>query len=190
MPGYQHCRIRLNVLNPAGKLHVLPAPGRCRHFLAVSRRAQQVDYGVWPTENFMYHVYICNDAHTTEEEEDSIGTSHFDEGSGDTLVEVSIVFFIAVADFFEGFIFYFCLFLPLLSSVFPSVFARPAVLVMGADRKYCIPLRTKCWRSSICSGIGMSYCQEERSLNVSLARTDTVLIACRCHQDCSPLACD
>ena len=61
---------------------------------------------------------------------------------------------------------------------------------MGAHRKYCIPLRTKCWRSLICSGIGMSYCQEERSLSVSLVRTDTVLIAFRCHQDCYPFTCD
>ena len=123
--------------------------------------------------------------------EDSTCATHFDEGeSGDTLAAVNIVFFIAVADFFEGHIFYFCLFLPLFSSVLPSVFARPAVLVMGADRKYCILSRTKCWRSLICSGIGMSYCQFSRSLNVSFARTDTVLIAFRCHQDCSPPVCD
>ena len=51
---------------------------------SVSRCAQQVDYGRYRCgrrKSFIYHVYICNDAHTTEEEEeDSIGTSHFDEG--------------------------------------------------------------------------------------------------------------
>ena len=77
--------------------------------------------------------------------EDSTCTTHFDDGgSGDTLAAVNIVFVIAVADFFDCHIFYLCFFLPLFSSVLPSVFARPPVLVMGADKKYCIPSRTKC----------------------------------------------
>ena len=119
---------------------------------AVSRRAQQV--GLWQVQVsagrkiFIYHVYVCNDAHHHGGGGLDRELRILTRGIGDPrLAAVEHRLPHCGCRFLRKS-------LILLLSLPPSLFLRPSLCVctasssvMGADRKYCIPLRTKCWRN-------------------------------------------